>query len=144
MSAATDCTQELSEQGVEAAGEANRVMQRVRVSGQEAHAGIDELARKSSEINRIRETITGIANQANLLALNAAIEAARAGEHGRRFAVVAEESASSPRSPADRRPRSPSSSMRSGTRSTASSTSCSRRPSWPISRRSARSETRSP
>jgi predicted MarR family transcription regulator len=58
-------TQELSEQGVEAAREANRVMQRVRVSGQEAQAGIDELARKSSEINRILETIAGIANQAN-------------------------------------------------------------------------------
>ena len=66
-------------------------MQRVRVSGQEAQAGIDELARKSSEIGGILETITGIANQTNLLALNAAIEAARAGEHGRGFAVVAEE-----------------------------------------------------
>ena len=91
VSAATDRAQELSEQGVEAAGEANGVMQRVRVSGQEAQAGIGELARKSSEINGILETITGIANQTNLLALNAAIEAARAGEHGRGFAVVAEE-----------------------------------------------------
>jgi methyl-accepting chemotaxis protein len=91
VSAATGRAQELSEQGVEAAGEANGVMQRVRVSGQEAQAGIGELARKSSEINGILETITGIANQTNLLALNAAIEAARAGEHGRGFAVVAEE-----------------------------------------------------
>ena len=91
VSAATDRAQGLSEQGVEAAGEANGVMQRVRVSGQEAQAGIGELARKSSEINGILETITGIANQTNLLALNAAIEAARAGEHGRGFAVVAEE-----------------------------------------------------
>ena len=66
-------------------------MQRVRVSGQEAQAGIDELARKSNEIGGILETITGIADQTNLLALNAAIEAARAGEHGRGFAVVAEE-----------------------------------------------------
>jgi methyl-accepting chemotaxis protein len=91
VSAATDRAQELSGQGVEAADDANGVMQRVRVSGQEAQAGIGELARKSSEINGILETITGIANQTNLLALNAAIEAARAGEHGRGFAVVAEE-----------------------------------------------------
>ncbi len=91
VSTATVRAQELSGQGVEAAGEANAVMQRVRVSGQEAQAGIDELARKSTQIGGILETITGIANQTNLLALNAAIEAARAGEHGRGFAVVAEE-----------------------------------------------------
>ncbi len=91
VSAATVQAQELGTLGVEAAGEANSVMQRVRVSGQDAQAGIDELARKSSEIGGILETITGIADQTNLLALNAAIEAARAGEHGRGFAVVAEE-----------------------------------------------------
>jgi methyl-accepting chemotaxis protein len=91
VSAATVRAQELGALGVEAAGEANGVMQRVRVSGQDAQAGIDELARKSNEIGGILETITGIADQTNLLALNAAIEAARAGEHGRGFAVVAEE-----------------------------------------------------
>jgi methyl-accepting chemotaxis protein len=91
VSAATARAQELGEQGVEAVALANTVMQRVRISGQEAQAGIDELARKSTEINGILETITGIADQTNLLALNAAIEAARAGEHGRGFAVVADE-----------------------------------------------------
>jgi methyl-accepting chemotaxis protein len=91
VSAATVRAQELGAIGVEAAGAANDVMQRVRVSGQDAQAGIDELARKSNEIGGILETITGIADQTNLLALNAAIEAARAGEHGRGFAVVAEE-----------------------------------------------------
>jgi methyl-accepting chemotaxis protein len=91
VSAATARAQELGDQGVEAAALANTVMQRVRVSGQEARAGIDELARKSAEINGILGTITGIADQTNLLALNAAIEAARAGEHGRGFAVVADE-----------------------------------------------------
>ena len=91
VSVATARAQELGDQGAEAAVLANTVMQRVRVSGQEAQAGIDELARKSTEINGILETITGIADQTNLLALNAAIEAARAGEHGRGFAVVADE-----------------------------------------------------
>jgi methyl-accepting chemotaxis protein len=89
--AATARAQELGEIGVRAVGDANSVMQRVRVSGQEAQAGIEELARKSGEIGGILKTITGIADQTNLLALNAAIEAARAGEHGRGFAVVAEE-----------------------------------------------------
>jgi methyl-accepting chemotaxis protein len=82
---------ELGELGAQAVGSTNDVMQRVRVSGQEAQAGIEELARKSGEIGGILDTITGIADQTNLLALNAAIEAARAGDHGRGFAVVAEE-----------------------------------------------------
>ncbi|MGH2895354.1 MAG: methyl-accepting chemotaxis protein, partial [Solirubrobacteraceae bacterium] len=82
---------ELGEFGAQAAGSTNDVMQRVRVSGQEAQAGIEELARKSGQIGGILDTITGIADQTNLRALNAAIEAARAGEHGRGFAVVAEE-----------------------------------------------------
>ena len=91
VSTATARARELGELGAEATGDANGVMQRVLVSGQDAQAGIDELAQKSSEIGGILETITGIASQTNLLALNAAIEAARAGDHGRGFAVVAEE-----------------------------------------------------
>ena len=88
---ATARARELGEVGAQAVGATNDAMLRVRLSGQEAQAGIEELARKSGQIGGILNTITGIADQTNLLALNAAIEAARAGEHGRGFAVVAEE-----------------------------------------------------
>ncbi len=57
----------------------------------DANVKINQLAELAVEIDKIVESVQGIASQTNLLALNAAIEAARAGEHGRGFAVVAEE-----------------------------------------------------
>jgi methyl-accepting chemotaxis protein len=49
------------------------------------------LAEDVRSVDRVLETIRGIAGQTNLLALNATIEAARAGAGGKAFAVVAAE-----------------------------------------------------
>lgn len=56
-----------------------------------ATESIQNLSRRSDEIGKITNVISGIAAQTNLLALNASIEAARAGEQGRGFSVVADE-----------------------------------------------------
>jgi len=66
-------------------------MRRIAAAVGESAERIEQLGRRSAEINVIVGTIDEIAEQTNLLALNAAIEAARAGESGRGFAVVAAE-----------------------------------------------------
>ena len=52
---------------------------------------INDLGKKSKEINKIMNIINNIADQTKLIAFNAALEASSAGEAGKRFAVVAVE-----------------------------------------------------
>ncbi|WP_317986247.1 methyl-accepting chemotaxis protein [Chromohalobacter israelensis] len=77
--------------GTRIIGEAVEEISHIEARIRQTSTVIDELTRRSQDINAVIENIQQITEQTNLLALNAAIEAARAGEHGRGFAVVARE-----------------------------------------------------
>ena len=71
--------------------ESIQAMRQVGEQARSLKSNMDELGKRSQDIDRILTVISDIADQTNLLALNAAIEAARAGDAGRGFAVVADE-----------------------------------------------------
>lgn len=77
--------------GARIIGEAVEEIRHIEARIRHTSTVIDELTRRSQDINAVIENIQQITEQTNLLALNAAIEAARAGENGRGFAVVARE-----------------------------------------------------
>lgn len=80
-----------AEQGQARLHEITERMNSIKAAALDTEQTIKELNMYTGEIQKITESITGIAAQTNLLALNASIEAARAGEHGKGFAVVADE-----------------------------------------------------
>ncbi|MBN2068852.1 MAG: hypothetical protein JW739_04370 [Opitutales bacterium] len=57
----------------------------------ELKTAIHSLSNSSSQVNRIVDTIKGVADQTKIIAINASIEAARAGVYGQAFGVVAKE-----------------------------------------------------
>jgi len=82
---------DLSNNGMELAGNAEKGMASIMQSFEGTGGIVNDITNQMDEIGRIVDVITGIAEQTGLLALNAAIEAARAGDAGMGFAVVADE-----------------------------------------------------
>ncbi|MBN2982504.1 methyl-accepting chemotaxis protein [Cohnella algarum] len=66
-------------------------MQNITEAALASSAAVEQMDRRTLEIDRVTAIMGEIASRINLLSLNAAIEAARAGEFGRGFAVVADE-----------------------------------------------------
>lgn len=73
------------------AGRVGEAMENGNAQMREMMMSMDQINRKSKEIEKVNKLIEDIAFQTNILALNAAVEAARAGEAGKGFAVVADE-----------------------------------------------------
>jgi methyl-accepting chemotaxis protein len=86
-----DDAMQAGDNGMSAVRRAAEGIEMVAQNASATARSVQELGKRTRQIQDFVSQIGGIADQTNLLALNAAIEAARAGEAGRGFAVVAEE-----------------------------------------------------
>lgn len=78
-------------EGMKTLKELNGFMAEIQQVSDKTVEFVNVLETRSSEINKITNTIKSISGQTKLLSLNASIEAARAGESGQGFMVVAHE-----------------------------------------------------
>ncbi len=83
-------TSQLAEKGINSVKLTVESMGHIYDSTLNSKQIVENLVKKTEEIQEILSIITDIAEQTDLLALNAAIEAARVGEQGKGFAVVAD------------------------------------------------------
>ena len=91
LSQKTDNSSDAAQSGRELLGTMENAIASLQEQMQESTLSIEHLSQRSTEIDNITATISGITSQTKLLSLNASIEAARAGEQGRGFSVVAAE-----------------------------------------------------
>jgi methyl-accepting chemotaxis protein len=84
-------TENSSSAGFDAAQNMIQKVSKVKGKIDTIQSNAKQLGEKSTEINKILNLITEIANETHLLALNASIESVAAGEYGKRFGVVAME-----------------------------------------------------
>jgi methyl-accepting chemotaxis protein len=97
-SASLDEISSTTRQNADRAGEADRLMQEARHTGDRAAQSMQDLSssmgaisKSSNQVAAVLKTIDQIAFHTNILALNAAVEAARAGEAGAGFSIVADQ-----------------------------------------------------